>query len=255
MAMNPVAPSLVKTGAVYGGHGRSVVEAGRCGLIVAGVAVLHLVVLAAVLHGRPIPTGHEQVRVITATLISPGTLAMPNTLAAAPVPHPASSALRHVRSAQVSRPPSIVPRHVASPPLAVSTPLRLPALAPPLASRDAPEPSVTEPAAGSHGSDATQRASEIVTPRLVAHLDCAMVKPDYPPRALSRGEAGTVVVELETDLSGRVSAAHVSTSSGHPQLDEAARNAVLASHCRPYVENGTPVPARADVPVAFNLDE
>ncbi|WP_322049479.1 energy transducer TonB [Paraburkholderia sp. J67] len=98
-------------------------------------------------------------------------------------------------------------------------------------------------------------APPVATPRRVAHLDCALVKPDYPPQSLRRGQAGTVVVELETDVAGRVSTARIATSSGYEHLDEAARAAVLASHCRPYAEDGRPMPARADVPVMFNLDE
>ncbi|MCG5077993.1 energy transducer TonB [Paraburkholderia tagetis] len=95
----------------------------------------------------------------------------------------------------------------------------------------------------------------VATPRRVARLDCALVKPDYPPQSLRRGQAGTVVVELDTDVAGRVSAARIVTSSGYEHLDEVARAAVLASHCRPYAEDGRALPARADVPVTFNLDE
>ncbi|KDB10703.1 TonB family protein [Burkholderia sp. lig30] len=82
-----------------------------------------------------------------------------------------------------------------------------------------------------------------------------MVKPDYPPQSLRLGEAGTAVVELETDASGRVAAARVVAGSGSARLDEAARDAVLASHCSPYTENGTARPARARAPITFNLDE
>ncbi len=94
-----------------------------------------------------------------------------------------------------------------------------------------------------------------LSPRAVAHLDCTLRKPDYPPASLRLGETGTVVIALDTDATGRVRAAHVATSSHYARLDAAARDAVLASRCRPYVEDGTPVPARADVPVTFNLDE
>ncbi|MEB2606898.1 energy transducer TonB [Burkholderia cenocepacia] len=50
-------------------------------------------------------------------------------------------------------------------------------------------------------------------------------------------------------------AARVVTGSGYPRLDAAARDAVLASSCAAHVENGTPTPMRARVPITFNLDE
>lgn len=257
--MNPVAPVLIETGMAGGGHSRSVARAGRCGVIVAGVAVLHWVLLAAVLRGEPVRMEHEHVRVITATLLSPASSAMSDTPAVParrdPALHPASPPVRHIPLPRVSHTPSPVSMHRPVPPLAASAPWLPSMITAATAAHNASEPAVTESAGGPRESGATQAATAIVTPRRVAHLDCAMVKPDYPPRALRRGETGTVVVELETDVSGRVSTARVGTSSGHAQLDEAARNAVFASHCHPYIENGMPVPARADVPVTFSLDE
>ncbi|MBV8260578.1 MAG: energy transducer TonB, partial [Paraburkholderia sp.] len=95
----------------------------------------------------------------------------------------------------------------------------------------------------------------VETPHRVAHLDCSLTKPDYPPQSLRRAEAGTAIIELETAADGHVVAARVATSSGYARLDEAARNAALDSHCQPYAESGKPAPARADVPFTFNLSE
>ncbi|MDR8053609.1 energy transducer TonB [Burkholderia cenocepacia] len=50
-------------------------------------------------------------------------------------------------------------------------------------------------------------------------------------------------------------AARVVTGSDYPRLDAATRDAVLASRCAAQVENGTPTPMRARVPITFNLDE
>ncbi|WP_321855673.1 energy transducer TonB [Burkholderia cenocepacia] len=50
-------------------------------------------------------------------------------------------------------------------------------------------------------------------------------------------------------------AAHFMTGSGYPRLDAAVRDTVRASHCTAHVENGTPSPMRARVPITFNLDE
>lgn len=93
------------------------------------------------------------------------------------------------------------------------------------------------------------------TPRHVAHLDCALTKPDYPAQSLRRAEAGTAIIELDTAADGHVAAARVATTSGFARLDEAARDAALASRCQPYVEDGKPAPARADVPFTFTLSE
>ncbi|MEM5315168.1 energy transducer TonB, partial [Paraburkholderia sp. JHI869] len=73
--------------------------------------------------------------------------------------------------------------------------------------------------------------------------------------SLRRAEAGTAIIELDTAADGRVIAARVATTSGYARLDEAARDAALASRCRPYAEDGKPEPARADVPFTFTLSE
>jgi len=52
-----------------------------------------------------------------------------------------------------------------------------------------------------------------------------------------------------------VVAARVVTGSRYPRFDAAARDAVLASRRAAPVENGTPTPMRARVPITFNLDE
>lgn len=101
----------------------------------------------------------------------------------------------------------------------------------------------------------SRSSSVSAPPRFVAHPDCALVKPDYPPQSLRLGEHGTVLVELETDATGQIVAARVVTGSGYPRLDAAAREAVLASRCAPHVFDGAPVPTRARAPIAFNLDD
>ncbi|HDR9766908.1 TPA: energy transducer TonB [Burkholderia cepacia ATCC 25416] len=101
----------------------------------------------------------------------------------------------------------------------------------------------------------SRSSSVSAPPRFVAHPDCALVKPDYPPQSLRLGEHGTVLVELETDATGQIVAARVVTGSGYPRLDAVAREAVLASRCAPHVFDGAPVPTRARAPIAFNLDD
>ncbi|WP_179401302.1 energy transducer TonB [Burkholderia guangdongensis] len=255
------------TGAMHVGRSRSAREAGRRAAIVAGVLAMHVVLLATMMRSAPLRVDTVRVKVIKASLIvpTPAPITTP-TPTAAPAPRE-----RAIEPTRVHRAPPASPAAkrqaeatpAPNPPVHESPSRAMPAPSEPTSStrqvaqateQHAPQqpaiPKNTEaPRADAPASPA------IATPRRVAHLDCALVKPDYPPQSLRRGEAGTVVVELETDSGGRVSAARVVTSSGYARLDDAAREAVLASRCRPYAENGTPVPARADVPITFNLDE
>ncbi|WP_185218904.1 energy transducer TonB [Paraburkholderia dinghuensis] len=92
-------------------------------------------------------------------------------------------------------------------------------------------------------------------PRAVAQLDCTIAKPAYPLLSRRNRETGTALVELRIDVTGHIDSARVVASSGYPRLDAAALDAVEASACVPYKENGKPVPATAKVPVVFNLSE
>ena len=246
------------------------VRAARPAAVVAAVIALH--VLALAMLTREVPPRNEtiDVNVLNAVLVSRQAASERNEIPA-PVQHSQHDATRPAVLPHAQRSPTREPKsrraNVAAPPPSSDaaesvrpapdrsqTPTNSqPGRTDANANRPSPAtPQIAPPAAP---SSTPPVAPPVATPRRVAHLDCALVKPDYPPQSLRRGEAGTAVVELDTDVAGRVSAARVVTSSGSVHLDEAARGAVLASHCRPYSEDGTPVPARADVPVTFNLDE
>lgn len=79
--------------------------------------------------------------------------------------------------------------------------------------------------------------------------------PAYPATSRRLNEAGTVVVRVELDETGRVAAARIATSSGHPRLDEAGLAAVRAWHCTPARRNGQAVRAIALQPFRFVLQE
>jgi protein TonB len=55
------------------------------------------------------------------------------------------------------------------------------------------------------------------------------------------------------DESGHASAVNVYRSSGHPRLDEAAREAVRRALFKPYLDGGVPRAAIAVVPIEFSL--
>ncbi|AYZ62866.1 TonB family protein [Burkholderia multivorans] len=215
--------------------------------IVVGVCMLHAGLLALVLRDGALHSVPVRRQVMIATLIAStaataaAAVAMPRAMRqAGPAPKPAAR-----REPATSRPPaSAYPRAPAH-----DVPV-------PDGSRQAPVASADE-RRSVPSSDAVSNAAQTQTqtPRFVAHPACALVKPDYPPQSLRMGEHGTVIVELETDATGRVVAARVVTGSGYLRLDAAAREAVLASRCAPHLEEGVATPTRAHAPVTFNLDE
>lgn len=77
--------------------------------------------------------------------------------------------------------------------------------------------------------------------------------PRYPPHSRRMGEEGAVVLRVELDEQGKVSAARVSASSGFPRLDEAALGAVRTWRCTPPTHHGRPVRAIAVQPFNFVL--
>jgi protein TonB len=240
--------------AVFGQHpfGRRVAIAA----VIAGVLALHAALIAVARWEAP--ASHAvpvRVRVVDAVLIAP----IPPVSNKSEAPARTSSLSRRthqaiqnnpVQSAR-TRPPA--PVHAQS---ITRTPLPL---TPPPSAHAAPEAATpTERIAGpqpqSQPAPVTQAPAADV-PRRVAHLDCALTKPDYPAQSLRRAEAGTVIIEVDTAADGHVVAARVATTSGYARLDEAARDAALASRCQPYAEDGKAAPARADVPFTFTLSE
>lgn len=77
--------------------------------------------------------------------------------------------------------------------------------------------------------------------------------PDYPALARRRGYAGTVRVQVEVDVRGRVSAVSLAQSSGYPVLDAEALRAVRDWSFAPVMVDGVPRTARGIVPVRFVL--
>ncbi len=79
--------------------------------------------------------------------------------------------------------------------------------------------------------------------------------PSYPRKALQRGLTGTVMLEVLVDIDGRPLEVRISRSSGHRELDDAARRQVLGRwRFLPAMQNGQPVQAIGVVPVDFKLD-
>ena len=78
--------------------------------------------------------------------------------------------------------------------------------------------------------------------------------PVYPRGSIRRGEEGRCLCRLHIAPDGRISRVRVLESTGHPRLDEAAREALLRWRFRPRTEGGVAVPAEIDHPVSFRLE-
>ena len=77
--------------------------------------------------------------------------------------------------------------------------------------------------------------------------------PVYPAQSKRSGEEGTVILRVLVSESGTPTQVTVQTSSGSPRLDEAARQAVLRAHFKPFLEDNNPVSVYVLVPINFKL--
>jgi protein TonB len=94
-----------------------------------------------------------------------------------------------------------------------------------------------------------------LTPLAGAKLAYASAPPPpYPPHAVRDGRSGTVLLEVRVDVDGKPLEVIVSRSSGHRDLDQAARRQVLSRwRFQPAMLDGRAVQAIGLVPVEFNL--
>ena len=155
-------------------------------------------------------------------------------------------------------PPKRVERQ--APPRAASTQARLAAEAAAALPTDATEPD--PPRASDGAADGGPPGRPAVLPEAAGPVgltsDLALVcpvrtPPPYPPVSRRLGETGKVVLRVELDETGRVRAAHLISSSGHPRLDAAALAAVRAWRCQPAQRDGQAVRSVAVQPFDFTL--
>lgn len=78
------------------------------------------------------------------------------------------------------------------------------------------------------------------------------VEPKYPEWALEQGVTSRVLVMVTTGADGKVMDVQIKTSGGK-DFDQASLLAAKATHYRPYVEKGRPLPARFVVTYEFVL--
>ncbi len=176
-------------------------------------------------------------------------------------PH-VSAASQHLARPAV-RPVAAVPSaHAVSPaPAPVQAPAQpsVPATnAPSVATQTAAgatKPSSAAPSAQSTTSPSAPQTIAIAAPKHVEHADCRVVKPAYPELSKRRDETGTATVRFVIGTTGAIDSVTLVKSSGFARLDDAAIQALRASTCEPYVENGAPIRASYVQAFTFGLDD
>lgn len=78
-------------------------------------------------------------------------------------------------------------------------------------------------------------------------------QPTYPSSLLKKGIGGKVLITCVVDDSGRVVSTSIKMSSGHPDLDKAAINAVNKWKFKPAKKGGKSVKATCVVPFNFEV--
>lgn len=218
------------------------------------VIAIHAALLAIVLTLRDNPPPRPvESKTITAQLISeapPQPVAAPamESKPTPPAPTPAkpkpTPKVKPVTTPRVKAAPTPLPETTAPSPVAAAAPDPTPP-APP-APTAAPAPAA--PAIG-------RPTMSISAPKDVAHLECNIATPDYPVLSRRRGESGTAIVRFVVGLTGKIENIELRKSSGSPRLDDAALDAMRASACKPYKENGEAIRAAYSQPFVFGLNE
>lgn len=227
------------------------------------VALLHAALIVSFMrvNERPSPPLALESPVIRAQLLSPApATTAPAALKSleappAPVPRLATKKKGQPHPPVAARPPAPLAPQVAAP---AANPTPAQTAAPDAASS---KPNQAANSADNHQAAQTATPSEgretlaISAPKNVRHIDCRVVKPEYPALSRRRGEAGTAEVKFVIGLTGAVESIALAKSSGYARLDDAALAAMRASACQPYIENGAPVRAAYTQPFAFALDD
>lgn len=117
-----------------------------------------------------------------------------------------------------------------------------------------PDPPAPEPVVEAPPAPPAKPAGPVTLGAELAVSCPERLAPVYPSPSRRLGEQGKVVLRVELDERGHVSAARVATSSGSQRLDEAALGAVRQWRCNPAHRNGIAVRAVALQPFHFVLE-
>lgn len=216
------------------------------------VLTMHGAVLYGLSSVRVIPQPSEAtplfVTLVTPAPPQPRPVSVP---ASAPVPKPTEPP-KQPKPVQREAPHPVEPPHNQ---LAAEAPLVSPSER--AAPRPPPDPMIAALGSGAPGAPPSPPQGSGPVP--LASSDLALVcpvrkPPPYPTVSRRLGETGKVVLRVELDETGRVSAAKVISPSGYPRLDEAALAAVRTWRCQPAQRDGQAVRAVAVQPFDFTLE-
>jgi protein TonB len=114
-----------------------------------------------------------------------------------------------------------------------------------------PKSVAIDPAPAAAGTD-THTGAGNGESRILAYAGA--LKLAYPRAAIRRHAQGTVLLHVLVGTDGVAQKIELSRSSGHRELDDAAREAVRRARFQPVLQDGVAVPAWGLVPIEFRLD-
>jgi protein TonB len=201
----------------------------------AATAALHAAAAVALLGYEPARSTLFAAAPVMAELISPQ---RPQPQLEPPSEPPKPKPVARIKAQP--RPPEPLPLLTA----AGEAPSPIVAPAVPLAAPPPAEPVAAAPAA----------APAPVTPPIFNADYLENPPPAYPPLARRLGEQGRVILRVLVSAEGRAAEVQVRTSSGHPRLDEAARDAVRRWKFVPARRGPEAVRAWVLIPISFKLE-
>lgn len=207
------------------------------------VTVLHGTVLYGLWSYRLVPTPDEAVTLFVNFVNPP----LPQKKEPPPPPPPRKQ-VKLEKPHPVTAPPQPV--------LAANAPVVSPAdvVAPP----PPPEPAPVQAAPAPPGPPSTPAVEAPPAPVMLGSdlaVSCPQRSPpEYPAMSRRLREQGRVVLRVELDETGQISAVHVAQSSGAKRLDEAGLTAVKSWRCNPATRDGKVVRAVALQPFDFILE-
>jgi protein TonB len=141
------------------------------------------------------------------------------------------------------KPLKVIPKPVEHPPVAV-----LPREAPaPMLAPEPPPPPPAEPVA-------VAPAPVAVTPPIFNADYLENPAPTYPAISRRIGEQGRVVLRVLVSPGGKADQVQIATSSGHPRLDDMARETVQRWKFVPAKRGAEAVSAWVVIPISFKLE-
>ncbi|MFP5391731.1 MAG: M56 family metallopeptidase [Gammaproteobacteria bacterium] len=100
-------------------------------------------------------------------------------------------------------------------------------------------------------ADARDKNAAVIRPAVADFDSCS--KPVWPAAALSEQRTGTVTLGFTIGPDGRVVDSEVRRSSGHPDLDEAAREGISKCRFKPGIRNGKPFESKMQMQYVWTL--